>query len=273
MSAVHEVLRKLKNSPGLLKHQLHTQWPQIFGFEVKGELVQYYRNDSIFKTALSFNHFVEFFTKYTQMRIEIFVQAYSRSGQHLGKGSFKIQGQGSLQIPLETLIPNLDDFGLFSVSMKIEPHFVPELDYVGALSPQFMTILIPQDGKSAPQMLHSHKMKQGRFVMKRNHQRSSSHLELITDLEDLEIFFLNSGGAEMLAGLEILDSATGKKIEESHFQIPAYGSKSVKLSSQDLQRQDTRAITFRYLFNRSVDHKKPILFRHFKSGVYSCNHT
>lgn len=273
MSQVREILKKVKNSPQAFKQHLHGQWPSVFGFEVKGELVQFYRNDSVFETVLSFNHFVEFFTKYSNMHLSVLVKAYSQEGKFLGKGSFTVKDKGAFQVPLSQLAPGLDQFGMFSVSMKIEPKFAPEIQYVGALSPQFMTMLSPRDGKSAVQMIHSHKLKQGLFVLKRKHIRASSHVELLSDLQGIELFILNSGGSSMNSGLEVLDARTGQTIQTSQFQIPGYGVYNLKISPHDLHSKGAEAINFRYFFDRSVDHKKPILFRHFQTGSYSCNHT
>jgi hypothetical protein len=272
MSGWIQLLREVKNSPAKLKHHLHSQWPEIFGHEIKAELVQFYRNDSLFTTILSFNHFVEFFTKYSDMKMEVFVTAYTRTGSLAGKGSFTLQSRGVFQKNLSELIPNLDDYGLFSVRMKVTPRYVPDINYMGALSPQLMTAFQPLDGKSTSQMIHSHKTKQGPFVLKRNHTRASSLIELIDDLKSLHSFYINSGGAPLHAGLDILDADTGNLLWQTDFDIAAYGISKVLIPVEELKKK-TSAITFRYHYNRSVDHKKPILFRESLNGIYSCNHT
>ncbi|PIS11930.1 MAG: hypothetical protein COT73_01305 [Bdellovibrio sp. CG10_big_fil_rev_8_21_14_0_10_47_8] len=267
-------LRKVKGWPSLVTHRLHEKFPEMLGHEVQGIPVQLYRHDQNFHTVLSFNHFVEFFSGIPKLDLRVQVEAFSHKGRSLGRNEIVLQRQGALQVDLSGLFPDLDHFGLFSVEMKVRPKFIPELSYLGTLHPHFMTVFLPQDKLSSPQMIHSHKLRQGHLLMPRLHRRPSSLLEPIGDLQNLEFYFLNSSASLINAQLNIFDSGSGQQLGARKMKIPGYGVQQIRLAEKDLadHAKDTM-YRFEYLFDRSVDHKKPILFRQFKNQIWSCNHT
>jgi hypothetical protein len=269
-SEVRQTLKKIKNSPERFKNFLHQKWPQQFGHQVRSELVQLYKNDSDFTTALSFNHFIEFFSSKPQINLQVSVKAWTRDGKALGTKTVQINSKGAFQVLLKDLFPNLDAYGLFAVGMKLTPKYSPELEYLGVLSPQFMTIFIPTQSPSAPQMIHSHKIKQGFLLMPRQHVRKSSDIEPLTGLKDLELYVLNSSASALQAEVHVNSMQTGTELQKRTVNIPGYGVQKVSLDPNQLQASE---IGFAYAFNRSVDHKKPILFRRFENGSVSCNHT
>ena len=269
-SKIRQGLRQIKNGPEKIKSFLHQKWPAQFGHQIRSELVQLYRNDSDFTTALSFNHFIEFFSSHSHIHMTVKVRAWDRHGQNLGVQQIQIQDKGAFQVLLKDLFPKLDSFGLFSVGMKLTPKYSPELEYIGVLCPQFMTMYIPTQSPSAPQMIHSHKIKQGHLLMPRQHTRKSSDIETLSGLKSLEIYVLNSSASKVKAEVHVHNMKDEKVILQQGLNLPGYAVQKVSLDPQTIAANQ---VGFSYSFNRSVDHKKPILFRRFDNGSVSCNHT
>lgn len=267
---IRQRLRQLKNSPEQLKNFLHQKWPAQFGHQIRSELVQLYRNDSDFTTALSFNHFIEFFSSNPHVHLTVKVRAWDQKGNSLGSQQIQIHSKGAFQVLLKDLFPKLDSFGLFAIGMKLTPKYLPELDYLGVLSPQFMTMYIPTESPSAPQMIHSHKIKQGHLLMPRQHTRKSSDIESLDGLKGLELYVLNSSASNLKAEVNVHNMKDEKVIVQKGLQLSGYAVQKISLDPQNLPANQ---VGFSYSFNRSVDHKKPILFRRFENGSISCNHT
>lgn len=270
LKSVKKYLRTLRSQPGKIKSQAHIKYPNIFGFETSGPMVQFYRNDEVFQTLVSFNHFIEAFTDFSKINVEVQVQAYDRNGNACGAQKFSLR-LGAKQFYLHDLIKNLDAFGMFSLAFKLHPSFVEELEFLQKLSCQFMTIYVPKDGVSAPQMVHSHKELQGKIWLSRELIRRSNSIENLNAIVELQFYFINPSASfvetELIA--ESLDSSEVQLREK--FLTPPYSCYQVILNSNHFQV--TNALGFTYKYNKNINHKKPIVFRKFKSGQWSANHT
>lgn len=262
--------RKIRQWPQKFCRQLYASFPNLMGHMIHGSPVQLYRHDAQFTTAVSFNHFIEFFSNIPKMTITADIEVFCKDGKLLGKKSFTLEKKGSFQFLLSDLFENLDQYGLFSVSMTVLNGYIPELSYLGILYPQYMTILIPTDQLSSAQMIHSHKLKQGHLWTKRSLKRESSNIEISDQIQKLDFYFLNSSASPLLAQLDIHSAKDGRKIQTLATKIPGYGTGLVTVDPQNLEGN---TFCFEYHFDRNVDHKKPILFRQFLDQSWSCNHT
>lgn len=270
IKSVKKYLRQLREQPARIKSAAHVRFPQVFGFEVSKPMVQFYRNDSVFRTLLSFNHFIEVFAEYQGLTLDVRVEAFDRSGQSLGVQTFKIEA-GARQFYLEQLFKNLDEYGMFTLAFKLDPAFVDELSFLQKLSSQFMTVYVPQDSKSAPQMVHSHKEQQGSIWLSRNLKRRSSSIESFGDIKKLEFYFINPSASEVdveLAGMSLNHSSSPLK---QNFKTKPYSCVKIEWPVEVLANEDSMAFVFTY--NKNINHKKPIVFRQFQSDIWSCNHT
>lgn len=270
MKLLKKYLRTLRAYPGNIKSQMHVKYPETFGFETSKPMVQLYRNDSIFKTLVSFNHFVEVFTEYEKLTIEVTVQAYNRSGAKLKPEIFVISS-GAKQFYLHDLVGGLDEYGIFSLSFKLKPNFVKELSFLQKVSCQFMTLYVPQDEISAPQMIHSHKEIQARIWLSRTLQRKSNSIEPMADLTALQFYFVNPSASMVETDLVGFRSDNNQIATQKHFRALPYSCIRVELAPKDFIGIDALGFTFKY--NKNINHKKPIVFRKFRSRIWSCNHT
>lgn len=270
MKIVKKYLRHFRQLPARLKSFVHSRIPGIFGFETSNAMVQFYRNDTVFKTLVSFNHFIEFFTEYPDLEIEVVVRVYSRIGIQLSPANFHLK-QGAKQFFLEQLVPDLDEYGIFSLEFKLHPRYVEELNFLQKLSCQFMTIYVPQDELSAPQMIHSHKEIQGKVWVKRELLRKSNSIEQLKDLSTLQFYFLNPSRSPVQMRLVGIDLKTRQPFCNKSFLAQPYSCNQIELADGDFSTIEN--IYFIYQFNRNISHKKPILFRKFRSNQWSCNHT
>lgn len=266
-------LRKVKNFPKTARHELHKKWPQVFGLEVTENLVQFYRNDDVFRTMLSFNHFIEFFSQNKGVSVRFKIQAYKKNGHPCGTTAIDLHTQGVRQVFLDELFPQLDTYGIISVNMVLTPKYHPDLKYLGALSAQFMTVYAPKDQVSAPQMVHSHKRQQGYLPFRKKHPRLSSHFENIRDSQVVQFYVLNSSHSSLITEIKMIHPEKNTLLLQKDVEVPGYGCCVVELNRQDLIELNVDSCLLHYDFNRSVDHKKPIIFRKTISGSWSCNHT
>lgn len=265
-----KTLRQVRQWPIRFRQNLYSQFPQILGHQVHGSPVQLYRHDEQFTTALSFNHFVEFFSNVPKLDITVKIEAFDLLGRSLGQRKISLNKKGSFQFLLSDLYEKLDRYGLFSVSMKTENGFIDDLAYLGTFYPQYMTVLIPKDQLSSPQMIHSHKLRQGRILVSRTLRRGSSDIEISQGIQKLQFYFLNSSKSQLNARLDIFSGTDGSNLTEQEIKIPGYGIGLIEINPQQIGGSVYR---FEYQFDRNVDHKKPIVFRQFSDQSWSCNHT
>ena len=267
---IKKTLRQIRRWPTTIRHQLYQKFPDMLGHQVHGSPVQLYRHDQTFTTAVSFNHFIEFFSNLPRMNLSVIIEAFDKNGKSLGEKKLSLNQKGSFQFLLPELFPNLDSYGLFSVGMRVENKFIQELSYLGTLYPQYMTIFVPQDQVSAPQMIHSHKLRQGKVLVSRTLRRLSSDIETSQGILGIDLYFLNSSASRLKAQVDIFSGTDGKKLQSQPVNVPGYGIGHVHLNTLELNAPSFR---FEYEFDRNVDHKKPILFRQFSDLSQSCNHT
>jgi hypothetical protein len=246
----------------------------ILGHPKSKPLVQFYRSDEAFRTLVSLNHFISFFSNRTGLDLNFYVQVFSREGKILGKFTQQIKNNGCIQFFLDEYIKNIDEFGLFSISFDLNPKFREDIKYLGQLNGQYMTMYIPRDEYSAPQMIHSHKIFQGLRPYHVVHKRPANHVENLLNLELLKIYTVNSCGSDLNHSIHVLDAETGKFLHKVSSSICGYGANCFTLDGNKLLNEsDSGKVSFIYEYDRSVDHKKPIFFRKFKSGIWTANHT
>lgn len=263
-------IRSILSIPRNLKHQLHEKFPRILGHEVIGTPVQLYRHDSIFTTAISFQHFVHFFSNFDQMSVVIQLEAFDRMGKSLGTRDFTISKKGSKQILLSTLFNHLDQYGMFSAEMKVLNGYFSEISYLGSLHPQYMTLYLPQDQKSSVQMIHSHKLRQNFVPLTRSLIRSSSFIHSWENCAQAEIYFINSCRSKIHVKADFQSLQSPDKKIHIENEVPGYG---VGFSAINRESFPDSIYGLEYTFDRNVDHKKPILFRKYIDGTWNCNHT
>jgi hypothetical protein len=244
----------------------------VFGNNTNKNLIQLYRNDSLFKTIVSFNHFINYFSDYKKSKIIFYITAYNKIGKICGDSSFCLNLRGSNQFRLDDLINTLDDFGIFSVSIKIYPRSIKDISYLGTLSPQFMTLYEPQDKVSSIQMVHSHKKLHGFSLFPYNGSRSSANIEYSNNLKALNFYVLNSSLNKLNYSILLCDPKKGKVLRKISFMISAYGCKKVELNRNMLD-QFPGLMLIKYEFDKPLSHVKPIVFRLTKMNLWSSNHT
>lgn len=267
-----KLISKAFKLPQVVRHKVYQAFPSFLGFEINNNLLQLYRNDDVFRTAFSFNHFIEFYSQLPDLEMLVSIRAYDRLGKLLGKKSFSIYKKGATQFFLNDLFSNLDEYGLFSVALKLRPSYVKSLFYLGAIAPQFMTLFVPLNENYSSQMVHSHKHQQGHLWLPRNHVRHSGHVEILKDVRRIHIFVLNSCRSEIKFKVQILDTQTNGLVIERTASIRGYSTVCLEFSRNDFQNS-VEGLLFKYFYNRSVDHKKPIIFRQFTNENWSGNHT
>jgi hypothetical protein len=267
---IKKSLRTLRDKPAQIKTWAHLKFPQWLGFEVSQPMIQYYRNDQIFGTLVSFNHFIETFTGFSDLSLRVFVTAYNRFGKSIGTHEFQIN-RGARQFELDKVVSNLDVWGMFSLRFELSPGFVQDLFFLEKISSQYMTIYTPRDGKSAPQMIHSHKTQQGKILLKRRLRRDSRSIESCKNIGNFELFFINPSKSRVDIECQLESLHEQKIIFSKHLSLEGFAAEKIEWSPGNLK--ENQAVRFIYYFNRNVNHKKPILFRQFKSGAWTCNHT
>ena len=234
--------------------------PWLLGSPIKNGMVQLYRNDSDFRTIVSIPHHLSFLAPDSNVGIEYRVTAYGKDGRKIGTAKRLIRHFATLQQPLDELIENLDDHGMFVVSCRYDTS--AGIDFLGETSPQFMTIFVPRRDDSAPQLIHSHKYLDRLPPLSRAVSRTSTLQEGLETAERIDCFVLNTGPMSVRGAIELSNGT------RRDFSMPGHG---VALVTMDLDRRQPVDVTCR--FDRVLNQRKPIVFRRFSSGWITASHS
>jgi hypothetical protein len=253
------------------RKKAHALFPGVLGHQIRGSLVQLYRNDAQFETHVSLVNYLSFYGADRSTRIRYTLTVYDRHGNRIVSTRHVVGPEQTIQANLQTLSGKpLDEFGVFTVDASYDPHYTRDLAFLGETSPQFMTFFIPRDGKSAPQMIHSHKRLQRLPAVRQKIGRTSRFAENLDDLAEFAVYALNSSPSALAARIELRDGETGAQWRSFDLDVRGHGVGRVVLP--DLSGAPRKMSMF-YEVNRRIDHRKPILFRKTKSGFVSCNHS
>jgi len=234
--------------------------PWLLGSPIKNGMVQLYRNDGDFRTIVSIPHHLSFLAPDSNVGIEYRVTAYRRDGRKVGTAKRLIPHFATLQVPLDELIENLDDYGMFVVSCRYDTS--AGIDFLGETSPQFMTIFVPRRNDSAPQLIHSHKYLDRLPPLSRAVSRTSALQEGLETADRLDCFVLNTSPMTVRGEIELSNGSCRQ------FSIPGRGVGQVTMAMDCRQSVD---VTSR--FDRVLNHRKPIVFRRFPSGWITASHS
>jgi hypothetical protein len=247
-------------------HMRLKKWrPGLFGSPIRQRLLQLYRNDAEFSTTVSIPHHLSFLAPDTNINIRYSVAAYDRNGALIGEKEHLVRHFETLQIPLEEAVGlPLDEYGIFAVSCLYDSY--QGIDFLGQTSPQYMTMYLPRNQGSAPQIIHSHKYMERLPPLKRNIVRHSSLYEGDEGLTGISYFFLNSSNVQVKGRLTITSDAgpvteralAARRHGVCRVDIPLSGAGPYRMACE---------------LDRAVNHRKPIAFRTFASGRITASHT
>jgi len=255
-----------------LRSQTQLLFPSVLGMPIRGPLVQFYRNDEKFETRLSLVNYMSYFSPDEAITQNYSLTTYDPSGRRLGRKTLPLLPGQTRQENLATLMEGLvAEYGIFSVNTTYSPRYSGRIRFLGETSPQFMTLFIPKDGKSGPQMVHSHKRFEAWPVPPGASSRPSSCVEDLRELCRIDIFVLNSGPASVSGRILFNSLETKDTLLTLTFDVPGHGVRRLILDEKELGRFSAPA-SMRIEHNRMIQHRKPILFRTSRTGFVSCNH-
>jgi hypothetical protein len=262
--------QKTKEQSLRARKNLQLQFPSYFGLPIGGPLVQFYRNDSQFETHISLVNYVSFFLPNESLSIQFKITAYNQNGLKIGSASNSVGNHETIQVPLTELISGLDNYGLFSLEARYSPSFLEAAKYLGQTSPQFMTLFVPRSQRNSTQVIHSHKRFEKLPSPKTQVTRFSRMVEYLADISNLEYFVLNSGPVSINSKLDLLDAQSGILWKTEQSEIAGHSVGRFKFS---IDHDSPKTVFSRLINNRLLQHQKPIVFRTFKNGITTCNHT
>lgn len=264
---------KAKGGAQAIKKTIQLALPWMFGMPIKGSLVQFYRQDREFETVVSFQNYLSSFLPDEEIRIVYSVDVYNRKGQRIARGTREVGRQQTLQMRLTDFVnAPVDEYGLFLVDARYRPRYRRAACFLGQTAPQFMTLFVPCDERSGPQMIHSHKHFEYFPVPTTPNSRCSAVVEILSHLRALDLFVLNSSPARVHGRVEMRSTEHDMLWYEKDFDIPGHGVHRVQREVTN-GGGEPRAISTTLMLDRAIQHRKPIIFRTFTNGVISGNHT
>jgi len=139
------------------------------------------------------------------------------------------------------------------------------IDFLGMTSPQFMTIFLPRSEQAAPQITHSHKYMDRIPPLKSKLPRRSALLEGDPNLVGVSYFLMNSSRVTTSADLtlagpagSVVHSAKLNPCGTARLDFDAVGEGPFELTCE---------------LDRIINHRKPIAFRRFSSGLITAAHS
>ena len=254
-------------------NRIRLTWPAVFGLPVETNLMQLYREDSEFSTWIDISNYASFFAAYDGVKVEFILTAYDREGEELGVAAVNLDAFQSLKTRLSSHVPGLDHYGIFTVNAKLWANDFSQIQFLLETSPQFMTCFIPRKADLSLQMIHSHKTLDSYLSIKKPNVRVSRVTENLSEMEELSIFFLNSSSHEVQSQLRV-QSFAGGILFQSGFALPPKGVHHLTWRPTAAVREGNDLFCFyEFSYDRVINHRKPIVFRRFKDGSVSANHT
>jgi hypothetical protein len=238
--------------------------PGLFGSPIRQNMVQLYRHDADFDTILSIPHHLSFLAPDTNIDIIYGIRAFDRNGKQVAFREHEVKHFETLQKPISELLGcEPDEHGMFSITCRYSSPW--GIDFLGTTSPQFMTIFMPRDQRGAPQITHSHLFMNRFAPLKSKLMRRSALLEGDRSLTGVSYFLMNSSSVAANAKL----SLTGPSYE-------ANGSAAVKphgAARIDFDAAGEGPFELACEWDRVLNHRKPIVFRKFSSGLVTAAHS
>jgi hypothetical protein len=244
--------------------KLKKKHPAVFGSPIRQNMVQLYRHDGDFDTVISIPHHLSFLAPDTNIDIIYGIKAFDRNGGLVAFRKHRVKHFETLQKPISELLGREpDEHGMFSVTCHYSSP--SGIEFLGMTSPQFMTIFMPRSERGAPQITHSHKYMDQFPPLKSKFVRSSALVEGDRNLTGISYFIMNSSQVTANANLML----TGPSNSFAH---------AVKLNPHGAARVDFDAVgegpfTLACEWDRVVNHRKPIAFRRFSSGLVTAAHS
>lgn len=238
--------------------------PDLFGSPIRQNMVQLYRHDSDFDTIVSIPHHLSFLAPDTDIDIIYGIRAFGRDGTLVGACEHKVKHFETLQEPLSKLLGREpDEHGMFSVTCRYSSP--SGIDFLGATSPQFMTIFLPRSEQAAPQITHSHKYMDSIRPLKSKFPRRSSLVEGDPNLIGVSYFLMNSSRATTNVDLKLVGPA-GSVVRSA--RLNPYGTARL-----DFDAVGEGPFELTCELDRVINHRKPIAFRRFSSGLITAAHS
>jgi hypothetical protein len=237
--------------------------PSLFGSPIRQRMLQLYRNDAQFRTVVSIPHHLSFLAPETNIVITYRIVAYDRRGHVTGRWMRRVNHFETVQLPLDELVA-LDEYGLFTVSCKYDS--AEGIDYLGQTSPQFMTIYQPRNSANAPQIIHSHKYLDRITPLARRVRRTSPLVEGAEGLVGLDYFVMNSSPRRLTGRIDLTDGAA--VVAEASFAVNGHGVAKVAIPISGIG-----PYVMGCELDRVTNHRKPLVFRTFSSGMVTASHT
>ena len=257
-----------------IKKSIQTALPSVFGMPIRGSLVQFYRNDALFDTVLSFTNYLSYFLPDEEIAIIYTVDVYDRSGKHIASGTREVGPRQTLQMKLsDMVVGEPDEYGLFRVNASYRPRYTRSAGFLGQTAPQFMTLFIPRDPRHGPQMIHSHKHFERLPLLKTPNSRTSAVIEILDRLQQLDFFVLNSSPARVHGSIELHSTESNELWSSSAFDITGHGVAKVSYEIEAGMRNIPNSVSCMLFLDKAINHRKPIVFRTSTDGVVTSNHT
>jgi hypothetical protein len=267
-------LVKAKSKALGIKKNIQTALPSLFGMPIRGSLVQFYRNDTLFDTVLSFTNYLSYFLPDEEIAIVYSVNVHDRHGKRVASGARRVGPRQTLQVKLSEFVSGVtDEFGLFCVDASYKPRYVQSAGFLGQTSPQFMTLFIPRDPAHGPQMIHSHKHFEYLPLLKSPNTRRSAVIEILDRLRQLDLFVLNSSPSRVHGSIELRSTENDELWSSSAFEIPGHGVTKISHEIKPGARPIPRAVSCVLSLDKAIHHRKPIIFRTAIDGIVTCNHS
>ncbi|MDB5610370.1 MAG: hypothetical protein JWP25_7270 [Bradyrhizobium sp.] len=265
MTSLSAVVARAARAADDVQMRLKRAHPNLFGSPIRQNMIQLYRRDSDFDTIVSIPHHLSFLAPDTHIKITYGIRAFDRQGRLLATRKHDVKHFETLQKPLSELLDHeLDEHGMFAVTCTYDsPNGI---EFLGMTSPQFMTIFMPRSAQGAPQITHSHKYMDRFAPMKRKLMaRHSSLFEGDSNLAGISYFLMNSSPMTTSGNINV----KGPSGSINHpISVVRRGAARLDI---DVSGEGPFEMTCE--LDRAINHRKPIVFRRFSSGMITAGHS
>ena len=261
---VPAIIARAGRAADAVQMRLKKARPALFGSPIRQNMVQLYRHDADFDTIISIPHHLSFLAPDTNIDIIYGIRVFDRNGKLVGSCEHKVKHFETLQEPISKLLGREpDEHGMFVVTCHYSSP--AGIDFLGMTSPQFMTIFLPRSEQAAPQITHSHKYMDRIPPLKSKFPRRSALLEGDANLVGVSYFLMNSSRVTTNVDLtlsgpagSVVHSARLKPCGTARLDFDAVGEGPFELTCE---------------LDRIINHRKPIAFRRFSSGLITAAHS
>jgi hypothetical protein len=239
-------------------------------------MAQLYRESSTIETVVSLPNSLSYFLLQENFTTHYRLTVYDREGRRIATGKLDVGPRETLQRPLRELVGgDIDEFGIFTVEARYDRGAAMQLGFLRQTAPQFMTLFRGRGAladRQAPQILHSHKRLRLAPVSRKSVVTESQSLEYLSAVDRLDIFVLNTSPSRTAALLKVSNAYDGQVIWENAFTVHGWAVHRLDLRPRDIANIGDQPCALRFDFDHSTGHRRPIVFRHFASGLFTSNH-